>query len=91
MMKGRPPLPGARHPVYLIIAATDRQRRRGVLVPLAMLGGGLFISTLVPRTWTLPLWQTFAASVTRRSTGIRWSTKRNSPSACWAVVGRRLA
>jgi hypothetical protein len=28
-------------PLYLIVAASDRQRRSGILVPLAMIGGFL--------------------------------------------------
>jgi hypothetical protein len=52
--------------IYIIAAACDRRSRRGVLVPLAMLGGcigGLSIWSLVPRSWPLSLWETFAASV----------------------------
>jgi len=41
--------------------------------PLAMLcgciGGGLFIWSVVPRTWSLPLWATFAASVNAEKYG----------------------
>ena len=57
---------------YIVVTLAER-RPSELRLPAAVLGGyvggALFVWSLVPRDWTMPLWTTFAAAVNAEKYG----------------------